>query len=67
MSSDNMPEMEQYCVPSQQKRNVDSMNSAMGYNTMSDRANTPKPPVAMKAAKSNLQLGPKMPNGYKAP
>lgn len=53
------PENEQYCVNSYQKRNVDSMNQASGYNNMSDRANTGKPPVAMRAAKSNSQVGPK--------
>jgi len=53
------PENEQYCMNSMQKRNVDQMNQMSGYNNMSDRANTGKPPVAMKAAKSNPQLGAK--------
>lgn len=53
---------ESYCMKkSIEARNVDSMNAAYGYNNMSDRANTPKPPTPMKAAKSNPQLGPKMP------
>lgn len=55
-------EGEQYCMPSWQKRNVQDTNNRMGYNNMADRANTPKPPVAMKAAKSDKQLSPKMPN-----
>lgn len=54
-------ENEAYCLNSWQKRNVDSTNAAMGYNNAGDRANTGKPPVAMKGAKSNSQLGPKMP------
>ncbi len=57
------PEGEQYCMNSWQKRNVDSMNQASGYNDMSDRANTGKPPVAMKAAKSNPQSMGNLPKG----
>lgn len=54
-------EGEAYCMPSMQKRNTDSMNSAMGYNNMSDKANTPKAPTAMKAVKTNPQMGPNLP------
>lgn len=57
------PEGVSYCMPSMQKRNVDEMNSKMGYNNMSDRANTPKFPTGMKAAKVNSQLPPRMPKG----
>jgi len=61
-------ESEQYCMPSWNKRNTDSMNMDMGYHNMGDRANTGKPPVAMKAAKSNPQLAPQKLGGkYKAP
>jgi len=59
---DSSVENDSYCMPSMNARNVDSMNQAMGYHNMADRANTPKPPVAMKAAKSNPQLGPKLGN-----
>jgi len=58
-------ENEQYCMPSWNKRNVDEMTDKMGYHDMSDLANTGKPPVAMKAQKSNPQLAPVMPKkGY---
>lgn len=56
-------ENQAYCMPSMEKRNVDEMNSKMGYNNMSDRANTKKFPVGMQAAKSNTQLPPRMPKG----
>ena len=55
-------ENEQYCMPSMQKRNVDSMNQMMGYHNMSDLANTPKYPTKMTAATSHRQLGPELPN-----
>ncbi len=61
--NDKSVENEAYCMPSMQKRNVDSMNQQMGYNNMSDRANAQKPPVQMKAAKSNPQLSPRSGNG----
>lgn len=54
-------ESESYCMPSWQKRNVDSMNQAMGYHDMSDLANTPKAPTAMEGEKRNVQLEPNMP------
>lgn len=59
--ADGAVENEEYCMPSFQKRNVDSMNKAMGYHNMADLANTKKAPVAMEGAKSNPQLNPKMP------
>jgi hypothetical protein len=55
-------ENESYCMKkSWQARNVDEMTDKMGYHNMADLANTPKPPTAMKAAKSNPQVGPDMP------
>jgi hypothetical protein len=54
-------EFDSYCMPSWNARNVDDMNAKMGYNDLSDLANSPKPPTAMKGAKSNPQLGPDMP------
>jgi hypothetical protein len=53
-----------YCMKrSIEAKNVDSMSEAMGYHNMADRANTPKPPTQMKAAKSNPQLSPQAGNG----
>lgn len=64
--SDNAVENEAYCMPSMQKRNVDQMNKASGYNNMADRANTPKAPTEMKAAKRNVQMSANLPkeNSY---
>ncbi len=62
--SDNSPvENKQYCMPSMQKRNVDSMNKDMGYHNMADQANTPKAPTSMEGAKKNVQLAPQAANG----
>ncbi len=61
--NDATVENDSYCLNSFQKRNVAEMNAKMGYNDMSDRANTPKPPVQMKTAKSNVQLSGRLPNG----
>jgi hypothetical protein len=56
-------ENEAYCMKkSFQAKNVDSMNEKMGYNNMSDLANTPKAPTKMMGAKSNPQLGAKASN-----
>lgn len=56
-------EGEKYCMKkSWQARNVDSTNKAMGYEDMSDLANTPKAPTSMEGEKRNVQLDPKMPN-----
>lgn len=52
---------EQYCMPSWNKRNVDSMSQQMGYHDMNDLANTPRPPTQMEGAKRNEQLEPRMP------
>lgn len=51
----NAVENMQYCVPSMQKRNVDSMTQMSGYHDMSDRANTGKWPTMMEGAKINKQ------------
>ncbi len=56
---DGAVENEQYCMPGWQKRNVEDMNQKMGYNNMSDMANTARPPTPVRAEKSNLQVGPK--------
>jgi hypothetical protein len=55
-------ENESYCMKkSFQARNVDEMTQKMGYHDMSDLANTPKAPTAMKGEKRNTQLEPNMP------
>lgn len=54
--NDKAVENEAYCMPSWQKRNVDSMSDMMGYHNMADRANAAHPPTPVKAAKSNPQL-----------
>lgn len=54
-------ENESYCMPSWNKRNVEDMNTKMGFHNMSDRANSSTPPTRMTAAKSNPQLSPRMP------
>lgn len=52
-------EGESYCMKKNwNARNVGDMNNKMGYNNMSDMANTAKPPTPVKAAKSNPQVGP---------
>jgi hypothetical protein len=64
-SSAGAVEGEQYCMPSFQKRNVDSMTQAMGYHNMSDLANTPKPPTEMSnkpGVRRNMQENPALPN-----
>lgn len=58
-------ENEQYCMPSWNKRNVDSMTKAMGYHDMGDLANTSRPPTPVKAAKENKQMGPEAANSSK--
>ena len=53
-------EGESYCLKkSFNVRNVEEMNMKMKYNDLSDLANTPRPATAMKAQKSNPQMGPK--------
>lgn len=44
-----------YCMPSWNARNTKSMNQQMGYNNMSDRANS-RCPTTMKGAKVNKQV-----------
>lgn len=61
--SDGSVSNESYCMPSMQKKNVDQMNQAMGYDNMSDLANTKAFPVSMVGAKSNEQEGPTAGNG----
>ena len=57
-------ENESYCMKqSMQAKNVADMNAKMGYNDMSDLANTKPFPVAMNGAKRNEQLGESMPDG----
>ena len=60
-TADGAVESMEYCMPSFQKRNVDSMTKASGYHNMSDLANTPKPPTEMSnkpGVRRNEQLGP---------
>lgn len=58
-SGDGQVMFDSYCMKkSIEAKNNAEMNAKLGYNNMSDRANTPKPPVQMKAAKSNPQLSP---------
>lgn len=57
-------ENESYCMKkSFNARNTDEMSEKMGYHNMSDLANTPRPPVEMKAKKDNNQLGPRAGSG----
>jgi hypothetical protein len=42
-------------------RNNREMNKGMGYNNMSDMANTAHPATKMEGAKRNVQLSPEMP------
>jgi hypothetical protein len=59
-------ENESYCMKkSWNARNVDQMTTAMGYHDMSDLANTARPPTPVKAAKENMQVGPKAANASK--
>lgn len=53
---------EQYVAmpKSWQARNNMEMNRDMGYNNMSDMANTAHPATKMEGAKRNVQLGPDM-------
>ncbi len=46
---------EQYCMPSFNATGVKETNAKMGYNNMSDKANTSKAAQPMKAAKMNKQ------------
>jgi hypothetical protein len=56
-------ENEQYCMKkSWNARNVDDMNSKMGYHDMSDLANTSRPPTRATGEKTNAQMGPKAAN-----
>lgn len=60
-------ENDSYCMKkSWQARNVEDMNNKMGYNNMSDLANTAHPPTNAMGAKSpNPQMGPKSANPMK--
>ena len=51
-------EHEAYCMPSEEKRNVDSMSEKMGYHDMGNLANTKPWPAPMGREHRNLQLGP---------
>jgi hypothetical protein len=48
-----------------QARNVEDMNSKMGYHDLSDLSNTPRPVTPVRAAKSNPQMGPEAANPSK--
>jgi len=59
--SDGQVQNEKYCMKdSWQAKNVDETNKAMGYDDMSDLANTSRPPTPVRAASRNPQLGPEM-------
>ena len=62
---DKAVEHEAYCMPSEHKSNVDSMNAAYGYHNMSDLSNTKPFPVSMPSEKRNVQLSPTMPSPSK--
>lgn len=53
---------EAYCMPSEHKQNVDSINAKMGYHDLSDLANTKSYPSQMGRERKNIQLDPKMPS-----
>lgn len=55
---DGAVESEAYCMPSKQKRNVDTMNTEAGYHDLSDLANAKPFPVEMGRERKNSQLGP---------
>jgi len=55
----------QYTQSSYHSRNVAEMNSQLGYNDMSNRANNSKEPSSMHGAKRATQVGPVMPASYK--
>jgi hypothetical protein len=56
--SEGSVEHQAYCMPSEQKRNTDQMNSASGYFDQGDFANTKPFPVQMGKERKNSQLGP---------
>lgn len=45
----------QYCMPSIEKRNVDTANKALGYNNLSDKANRDKSPQGLQGDKMRKQ------------
>lgn len=52
-----------YCMrDSWESRNNEEMNKDLGYNMMSDLANTPHPATKMEGAHRNVQEGPKLAN-----
>lgn len=53
--SDKAVENEQYCMPSMQKRNVDSMNAGSKYPAWNEKSNTKAYPAQMQGAKANKQ------------
>lgn len=63
--SDGTVENTAYCQDSWQARNVRETNKAMGYDDMSDLANTKRAPVSMVGEKRNTQLSPSLPNSRK--
>jgi hypothetical protein len=64
--SDGQVQNEKYCMKdSWQAKNVDETNAAMGFEDMSDLANTARPPTPVRAASRNEQLGSDMPKTAK--
>lgn len=54
--SDKAVENEQYCMPSMQKRNVDSMNDKSKWPAWNEKSNTGMYPSKMEGPKERKQV-----------